>query len=79
MKISSKVEKWVKEWSDLCQPESVHWCDGSAEENQKLLDMMVKTGMAVKLNEAKRPSSYYFQSDPSDVARVENRTFICSA
>ncbi len=79
MKISSKVEKWVKEWSDLCQPESIHWCDGSAEENQKLLDMMVKTGMAVKLNEAKRPSSYYFQSDPSDVARVENRTFICSA
>jgi len=79
MKISSKVEKWVKEWADLCQPESIHWCDGSAEENQKLLDMMVKTGMAVKLNEAKRPSSYYFQSDPSDVARVENRTFICSA
>jgi len=79
MKISSKVEKWVKEWSDLCQPDDIHWCDGSAEENQKLLDMMVKTGMAVKLNEAKRPSSYYFQSDPSDVARVENRTFICSA
>ncbi len=79
MIISKKVEKWVKEWSDLCQPDAVHWCDGSAEENQKLLDMMVSTGMAVKLNEAKRPGSYYFQSDPSDVARVENRTFICSA
>ncbi|MEI7663262.1 MAG: phosphoenolpyruvate carboxykinase (GTP) [Bacteroidota bacterium] len=79
MTISKKVENWVKEWSDLCQPDTVHWCDGSAEENQKLLDMMVKSGMAVKLNEAKRPGSYYFQSDPSDVARVENRTFICSA
>ncbi|MEI6682592.1 MAG: phosphoenolpyruvate carboxykinase (GTP) [Bacteroidota bacterium] len=79
MTISKKVEKWVKEWSDLCQPDAIHWCDGSADENQKLLDMMVSTGMAVKLNEAKRPGSYYFQSDPSDVARVENRTFICSA
>ena len=79
MTISNKVEKWVKEWSDLCQPDAIHWCDGSAEENQKLLDMMVSTGMAIKLNEAKRPGSYYFQSDPSDVARVENRTFICSA
>ena len=79
MTISKKVEKWVKEWSDLCQPDAIHWCDGSAEENQKLLDMMVSSGMAIKLNEAKRPGSYYFQSDPSDVARVENRTFICSA
>jgi phosphoenolpyruvate carboxykinase (GTP) len=79
MKISSKVEKWVKEWSELCQPDAIHWCDGTAGENQKLLDMMVGTGMAIKLNEAKRPASYYFQSDPSDVARVENRTFICSA
>ena len=79
MQISKKVENWVKGWSDLCQPDAIHWCDGSAEENQKLLDMMVSSGMAVKLNEAKRPGSYYFQSDPSDVARVENRTFICSA
>ena len=79
MTISKKLEKWVKEWSDLCQPDAIHWCDGSAEENQKLLDMMVETGMAIKLNEAKRPGSYYFQSDPSDVARVENRTYICSA
>ncbi|MFZ4521304.1 MAG: phosphoenolpyruvate carboxykinase (GTP) [Bacteroidales bacterium] len=79
MTISKKVETWVKGWSDLCQPDAIHWCDGSAEENQKLLDMMVGSGMAVRLNEAKRPGSYYFQSDPSDVARVENRTFICSA
>ncbi len=79
MTISKKVENWVKTWSELCQPDAIHWCDGSAEENQKLLDMMVSSGMAIKLNEAKRPGSYYFQSDPSDVARVENRTFICSA
>ncbi len=79
MIVSKKVETWVKEWSDLCQPDAIHYCDGSEMENQKLLDMMVSTGMAIKLNEAKRPGSYYFQSDPSDVARVENRTFICSA
>ncbi len=79
MTISKKVETWVKGWSDLCQPDSVHWCDGSAEENQALLDLVVNTGAAIKLDEAKRPGSYYFQSDPSDVARVENRTFICSA
>ena len=75
---NEKLIGWVKEWADLCLPEATHWCDGSDEENQRLLDLMVKSGMAVKLNENKRPGSYYFQSDPSDVARVENRTFICS-
>jgi len=79
MKISSKVEKWVNEWAELCQPDAIHYCDGSAEENQKLLDMMVNSGATIKLNEDKQPGSYYFQSDPSDVARVENRTYICSA
>jgi len=79
MTISKKVEKWVMDWAEICQPDAIHWCDGSEAENQKLLDMMVSTGMAIKLNESKRPGSYYFQSDPSDVARVENRTFICSA
>jgi phosphoenolpyruvate carboxykinase (GTP) len=75
---NQKLIKWVEEWSELCQPEKVHWCDGTEKENQDLMDLMVNSGAAVKLNEEKRPGSYYFQSDPSDVARVENRTFICS-
>jgi phosphoenolpyruvate carboxykinase (GTP) len=75
---NQKLLQWVKEWADFCQPDSISWCNGSEEENRGLLKLMVKTGMAVKLNEAKRPGSYYFQSDPSDVARVEDRTFICS-
>lgn len=75
---NAKLLGWVKEWTELCQPDAVHWCDGSEEENQMLLDLAVKSGAAIKLNENKRPGSYYFQSDPSDVARVENRTFICS-
>ena len=78
MAVNEKLQKWVNDWAELCQPDAIHWCDGSEEENQRLLDLMVSTGMAVKLNETKRPNSYYFQSDPSDVARVENRTFISS-
>ena len=76
---NNKLISWVNEWAEKCQPDSIHWCDGSEEENQNLLNLMVQSGMAIKLNDKKRPNSYYFQSDPSDVARVENRTFICSA
>ena len=71
-----KLNSWVQEWAELCQPDNIYWCNGSEEENQMLLDQMVSSGAAVKLNEEKRPGSYYFQSDPSDVARVEDRTYI---
>ena len=75
---NQKLINWVNEWAGILQPINVVWCDGSAEENQRLLDEYVASGLAVKLNEEKRPGSYYFCSDPSDVARVENRTYICS-
>ena len=78
MTINTKLKTWVEDWATICKPNKIYWCDGTEEENQRLLNLMVSTGMAVKLNEKKRPNSYYFQSDPSDVARVENRTFICS-
>ena len=78
MTTNKKLLTWVEEWAQLCQPDKVYWCDGSEEENQRLLDEMVASGGAVKLNEEKQPGSYYFQSDPSDVARVENRTYICT-
>jgi phosphoenolpyruvate carboxykinase (GTP) len=75
---NQKLIKWVNEWAEICQPDSVYWVDGSEEENNRLNDMMVASGAAVKLNDKKRPNSYYYQSDPSDVARVENRTYICT-
>ncbi len=74
-----KLTTWIEEWADVCQPEKIHWCDGSEEENQSLMELMVSSGSAIRLNEIKRPASYYFQSDPSDVARVEDRTFISTA
>jgi phosphoenolpyruvate carboxykinase (GTP) len=75
---NAKLNAWVEEWAKICRPDSIYLCNGSEEEYTRLMDEMVASGMARKLNEKKRPNSYYFQSDPSDVARVENRTFICS-
>ncbi len=69
---------WVQELSELCQPANVHWCDGSDAEYQSLCDLMVQSGTFTKLNEEKRPGCYLARSHPSDVARVEDRTFICS-
>lgn len=69
---------WVNEMAMLCEPEDIHWIDGSEEENKSFLDRLIKEKKAIKLNEDKRPNSYVFFSDPMDVARVEERTFIAS-
>jgi len=74
-----RLQAWVDDWVEILQPEDVYWCDGSADEYDRLAGELVASGTFTKLNEAKRPNSYWAHSDPADVARVEDRTFICSA
>src|SRR2546426_8656627 len=73
-----QLEAWVGEVAALCQPERVVWCDGSDQEYQTMLRLMVQAGTAIPLDQRRRPNSILVRSDPADVARVEEHTFICS-
>ena len=73
------LKQWVKEVSELTRPDNIHWCTGSAEENKQLIDGMLETGDFIELNQDKNPNCYLHRSDPSDVARVEHLTFICTS
>src|SRR5882757_5284559 len=72
------LRSWVQQIADQCKPDQIRWCDGSSNEYKELCNRLVEKGTFIRLNEEKRPNSFACFSDPSDVARVEDRTFICS-
>ncbi|HEY5076087.1 MAG TPA: phosphoenolpyruvate carboxykinase, partial [Acidimicrobiia bacterium] len=73
-----RLLEWVEGWAAILRPDDVHWCDGSEDEYRHLCRQLVESGTFTALDPAKRPDSFYARSDPGDVARVEDRTFICS-
>ncbi|MFM8002830.1 MAG: phosphoenolpyruvate carboxykinase (GTP), partial [Actinomycetota bacterium] len=75
---NSRLTAWVDGWSQVLQPDAVHWCDGSQAEYDAMCEKLVQSGTFTKLDDARRPNSFWAHSDPGDVARVEDRTFICS-
>ena len=74
----AKLRLWVNEMRALCKPDDIYWCDGSEEEKERLTQLAVDTGVLIKLNQEKLPGCYYHRSNPNDVARVEELTFICT-
>ena len=75
---NTRLLEWVDKWIAILQPDAIHWCDGSQDEYDTLCGELVAAGTFTKLDDEKRPNSYWAHSDPGDVARVEDRTFICS-